>query len=121
MLARAHRGRVWEPSQGSHYYWQVGVVALQVSVGQRVTTGTRLQAPESQKFWVRVELSMAQELAQTVVEGSGTQRPLEPQVWQVGQAETLQQNPFVQLPVVHWSPAVQLPVDCCATQVPLLQ
>jgi len=101
LLARAHRGRVWEPSQGSHDYWQVGTVGSQISVGQRVTTGMRLQAPESQKFWVREMLPMAQELAQTVVEGSGTQRPLAPQVWQVGQAETLQQNPFVQLPVVH--------------------
>jgi hypothetical protein len=44
---------------------------------------------------------MAQELAQTVVEGRAVQRPLEPQAWQVGQAETLQQNPFVQFPVVH--------------------
>jgi hypothetical protein len=33
----------------------------------------------------------------------------------------LQQNPFVQLPVEHWSPLVQLPVDCCATQDPPLQ
>jgi hypothetical protein len=77
------------------------MVALHIRVGHRVTTGMRLQAPESQKFWVRERLPRAQELAQTVVEGSGTQRPLAPQVWQVGQAETLQQNPFVQLPVVH--------------------
>lgn len=84
-----------------------------------VTTDVRLQAPASQKFCVRVDLSTEQELAQTVVEGSAVQEPLAPQVWQVGQAETSQQNPFVQLPVVHWSPLVQVPVDCCATQVPL--
>jgi len=101
LLARAHRGRVWEPSQGSHLYWQVGRLASQVSVGQTVTTGMMLQAPESQKFWVRVELSTAHVLAQTVVLGSAVQEPLAPQVWQVGQAETSQQNPLVQLPVVH--------------------
>ncbi len=44
---------------------------------------------------------MAHELAQTVVSGSAVQEPLAPQAWQVGQAETSQQNPFVQLPVVH--------------------
>ena len=77
------------------------MVGSQVRVGHRVTTGMRLQAPESQKFWVRERLPSAHELAQTVVSGRGTQAPLAPQVWQVGQAETLQQNPFVQLPVVH--------------------
>jgi hypothetical protein len=72
-----------------------------MSVGQSVTTGMMLQAPESQKFWVRETLPAAQELAQTVVGGSAVQEPLAPQAWQVGQAETSQQNPFVQLPVVH--------------------
>jgi len=76
-------------------------LASQVSVGQTVTTGMRLQAPESQKFWVRAEPSIAHELAQTVVLGRAVQEPLAPQAWQVGQAETSQQNPFVQLPVVH--------------------
>jgi hypothetical protein len=80
-----------------------------------------LQAPESQKLWEKVRLSREQELAQTVVDGSGTQEPLEPQVWQVGQAETSQQNPLVQLPVAHWLPFVQVPVDCCGMQVPPLQ
>jgi len=60
-----------------------------------------LQAPESQKLWEKVRLSSAHELAQTVVSGRGTQEPLAPQVWQVGQAETSQQSPFVQLPVEH--------------------
>ena len=70
-------------------------------MGHKVTTGMMLQAPESQKFWVSVELSSAHELAQTVVLGRAVQEPLAPQAWQVGQAETSQQNPLVQLPVVH--------------------
>jgi hypothetical protein len=60
-----------------------------------------LQAPEVQKLWEKERLPRVHELAQTVVSGRGTQEPLAPQVWQVGQAETSQQNPFVQLPVVH--------------------
>ena len=60
-----------------------------------------LQAPESQKFWVREMLPIAQVLAQTVVEGRAVQEPLAPQAWQVGQADESQQNPLVQLPVVH--------------------
>ena len=64
-------------------------------------TGRGLQAPEVQKFWEKVRLPRPQELAQTVVSGRGVQAPLAPQVWQAGQAETSQQNPFVQLPVVH--------------------
>ena len=47
--------------------------------------------------------------------------PVTLQAWQVGQAETSQQNPFVQLPVEHWLAPVKLPVACCATQVPPLQ
>jgi len=61
--------------------------------------------PESQKLWEKsstdMEGSSEHELAQTVVSGRGTQEPLASQVWQVGQAETSQQNPSVQLPVVH--------------------
>jgi hypothetical protein len=80
-----------------------------------------LQAPESQKLWVRETLPGAQELAQTVVLGRAVQEPLAPQAWQVGQAETSQQNPLVQLPVEHWLPLVQAPVVCWATQDPPLQ
>ncbi len=60
-----------------------------------------LQAPESQKFWARERFPSAHELAQTVVEGRAVQEPLAPQAWQVGQEETSQQKPLVQLPVVH--------------------
>ena len=70
-------------------------------VGHAVTTCAPLQAPESQKVWVKAEPSEAHELAQRVVGGSALHDPLAPQAWQVGQAETSQQNPFVQLPVVH--------------------
>jgi hypothetical protein len=76
-------------------------VLSQTALRQTVTIGTMLQAPESQKLWLKVRLSTAQELAQTVVDGRAVQEPLAPQAWHVGQAETSQQKPFVQLPVVH--------------------
>jgi hypothetical protein len=70
---------------------------------------------------VKVELSVEHEPAQTVVSGRGVQEPLASQAWQAGQEETSQQKLLVQLPVVHWSLLVQLPIVCCATQVPPLQ
>ena len=50
---------------------------------------------------MKAEPSEAQEPEQTVLSGTTVQEPLAPQVWQVGQAETSQQKPFVQLPVEH--------------------
>ena len=50
---------------------------------------------------MKVEPSEAQAPEQTVLSGTAVQEPLAPQAWQVGQAETSQQNPLVQLPVVH--------------------
>jgi hypothetical protein len=81
-------------------------VSSQASVGHWVTTGVTPQTPESQKLWEKsskeVEESRAHELAQTVVSGTAVQNPLAPQVWQEdGQAATSQQNPSVQLPVMH--------------------
>ena len=68
---------------------------------QVVGTGVPVQAPETQKVWVKVEPSEEHELAQTAVSGRALQEPLAPQAKQVAQAETSQQKPFVQLPVVH--------------------
>jgi hypothetical protein len=48
--------------------------------------------------------------------------PLTLQAWQVGQLEALQQAASTQLPLTHWSLAVQAPPSAFfATQLPLAQ